>query len=139
LATYLAMKLVAFRDPAWARMIGSLLGGSVDYVFSSIDALNCAAKRKPHLIFLSSYLADPAMIAKLLQRSPQSLVVYVTRCLTNRQRQAALDSGAYEALDYFTEDFPHKVAAVVEVAAEVRGATSSSTLPQLAPVLRLLP
>lgn len=133
------MKLVAFRDAAWARMIGVLLGGSVDYVFSCVDALRYTSQKKPSLLFLSSYLAEPRMVSLLLQRSPHSLIVYVTRCVTRQQRKAALDAGAYEVIDYLSEDFPHVVESIVDVAKEVRGVTSSSSLPQLAPVLRLLP
>lgn len=135
----LAMKLVAFRDPAWARMMGALLTGQVDYTFNVPDTLRYVAKVRPYLIFLSSFAAEPSLISTMLQRSPSSLIVYVTRNLTRPQRSEALAAGAYEAIDFFRDDLPSTVTEIVKVAYEARGLTSSSNLTRVAPVLKLVP
>lgn len=131
------MKLVAFRDHAWARLLGGLIDGEKHYVFDIGEALSFASRRKPRLIFYSTYLGDADLIPLFLQRSPDSLVVLITRWPTTRQRYDALALGAYEVVDVAAEDFPAKILQVVEVVREVRG-SSSPSVPMIRPELRLV-
>lgn len=129
------MNLVAFRDLAWAKMVGGLLGGEVEYAYTCEDTIKFVAELHPEIVFLSSYLAEPRVI-ELIRGMSQARVVYICRCLTRQRRQQALNAGAYEVLDVFSDEWPAVVLDIVELANEKRRSVTSSPP---ARALRLLP